>query len=193
MILQKLPFVFILTLGGLVISCSSNDEADRSSASIPIDYRHIGDSLSVISTQTLLKNVAKEMQNGGPTNAVDFCNIHASEITDSLSQAYNATISRIAERNRNQNNLATEEEALLLTAMFNNKQQDTLIMDGDKPVYYKNILLGMPTCLKCHGGDTDISDSTRAIINERYPNDLATGFKLGDLRGAWKITFDQAD
>lgn len=48
----------------------------------------------------------------------------------------------------------------------------------------------MPTCLKCHGNKaTDIDVATQEIIDARYPNDLATDYKLGDFRGAWKITF----
>ena len=48
----------------------------------------------------------------------------------------------------------------------------------------------MEACLKCHGNpDTQITEGTLAKIKELYPNDMATGYKLKDFRGAWKITF----
>jgi hypothetical protein len=38
----------------------------------------------------------------------------------------------------------------------------------------------------CHG--SNIASPIAAKINKLYPNDKATGFKLGDLRGAFSIT-----
>lgn len=52
------------------------------------------------------------------------------------------------------------------------------------------IVLGNPLCLQCHGTPgEDIDPETLASIQKFYPNDKATGFKLGDLRGLWRITF----
>ena len=45
--------------------------------------------------------------------------------------------------------------------------------------------------LKCHGEigkDRDFATTNR--LNELYPGDLATGYKLNELRGAWHITFN---
>ena len=52
------------------------------------------------------------------------------------------------------------------------------------------IVLGNPLCLQCHGTPgKDIAPETLAAIQKLYPDDKATGFKLGDLRGLWRITF----
>jgi hypothetical protein len=43
-------------------------------------------------------------------------------------------------------------------------------------------------CLNCHGQPgTDISAETQKALAELYPNDLAIGHKIGDLRGMWSI------
>jgi len=48
----------------------------------------------------------------------------------------------------------------------------------------------MPACMKCHGqAGKEIDAKTMEIISQKYPDDLATGYKEGDLRGLWKITF----
>jgi len=48
----------------------------------------------------------------------------------------------------------------------------------------------MPACLGCHGTEGgDINAKTLKIIKQKYPEDKATGYKEGDLRGWWKITF----
>ena len=38
-------------------------------------------------------------------------------------------------------------------------------------------------CQMCHGPAESISDEVRAAIAEHYPEDQATGFTAGDLRG----------
>ncbi len=51
-------------------------------------------------------------------------------------------------------------------------------------------MLGNPLCLQCHGTpNQDIAPETLAAIQKLYPGDKATGFKLGDLRGLWRVTF----
>ena len=40
-------------------------------------------------------------------------------------------------------------------------------------------------CLKCHGENID--PAVKAKLGELYPNDKATGYKLGDLRGAFTV------
>jgi hypothetical protein len=53
--------------------------------------------------------------------------------------------------------------------------------------YMKAIAIGPnQPCLKCHGESIDPAVSTR--IKELYPADTATGFKQGDLRGAFTIS-----
>jgi hypothetical protein len=45
-------------------------------------------------------------------------------------------------------------------------------------------------CLNCHGEpDKDIKPENLALIRRLYPQDQATGFQLGELRGAWRIDF----
>ena len=145
-----------------------------------------GPKIAATAQAELLKNVGKAMKVGGPVNAVDFCNVHASSIIDSLSDALKATISRVSDKSRNPNNAASEEEKAIMAFFAQHKQvKDTLVGD----TYYKPIVLGMPTCLKCHGkAVSEIDKPTFIIINERYPNDLAKDYALGDMRGLWKIS-----
>jgi hypothetical protein len=36
--------------------------------------------------------------------------------------------------------------------------------------------------MKCHGNEKTINLEVQKAISKNYPNDKATGFKLGDLR-----------
>ena len=46
-------------------------------------------------------------------------------------------------------------------------------------------------CLSCHG--KKIAEPIQARIEAHYPDDLATGFKLGDIRGAFTVKRDIVD
>ena len=39
-------------------------------------------------------------------------------------------------------------------------------------------------CLLCHGRREALAPGVEALLAERYPGDAATGYSLGDLRGA---------
>ena len=47
------------------------------------------------------------------------------------------------------------------------------------------IIVGKKTCLRCHGKLREILPETLARIREVYPEDEATGYEVGDLRGAF--------
>ena len=44
-----------------------------------------------------------------------------------------------------------------------------------------------PKCLLCHGAPEQIPEPIRAMLKKHYPFDDATGYKVGELRGAVSI------
>lgn len=179
--------LFILVLVIVLTSCSVKIEKEK--------YNQIqqqGNEISNLAQATLLANVGKAIQQGGPEYAVEFCNLKASSIIDSLNQANNCTISRVSEKNRNANNLLkTANEKELWQVFQNSNQKDTVLLENKNLVYYKRINIAMPACLKCHGfSETDINAATAEKLQKLYPNDLATGYSLYDFRGLWKIEFE---
>ena len=134
------------------------------------------------------------MKMGGPIAAIQYCNINAMSITDSLASANKVLISRVAEKNRNNSNLISDYDSPIWehykTGEQNVKMADTVIKVDGKRVYYRPIYIANPACLNCHGQKgTDIMDGTVTKIAELYPDDRATGYNLGELRGMWKIEF----
>jgi len=130
------------------------------------------------------------MKSKGPVGAIDFCNLNASTLMDSLSQVYKVDISRISSKPRNGANKPTDFELEILNSMETSNVMDTLRKNGNQVTYYKSITIGMPACIKCHGiPETDISQETLKVIEKLYPNDLAKNYSIGDFRGAWKIQF----
>ena len=113
--MKKIVLYFTAALVLIVVqSCNSNNSDNGLNNATAVDYHRLGDSLSNIAQQTLLSNVANAMQNGGPVHAIDFCNIHASGLMDSLSKVNDVQITRITDKARNSKNLAPANDMALL-------------------------------------------------------------------------------
>lgn len=155
-----------------------------------------GAGIAEASFKALSSRLQAAMQEGGPAHAVDFCSLHALSIMDSLSTAHHATIRRTSDRVRAPHDRPDAQEARVLEAMLaewgaRGAQADVqarALEHGDSIAFYAPIYISSPICLKCHGDSDGGMDATAlAIINERYPDDRAKGYALGDLRGMWSI------
>jgi hypothetical protein len=140
------------------------------------------------------------MQSGGPLSAVDICHTRAPAIAASVSSEQGVQVSRVSSRNRNPGNAPNEWQAEVL-AMFADRiedgedaagltwQETAEVSDGAEYRFMKAI----PTdgvCLACHG--TSLDPAVAEAIAARYPEDKATGFSQGDLRGAFVVTKKRA-
>lgn len=190
------------TLAFFVWACNSSSQSDadneatQTAAPIQtIDFQATGDSIANIAQKAFVGALMKAIAEKGTAGAVEFCNVHALPIADSLSQKYNCTIQRISDRYRNPADKPDAADSLVMTNYHAQKAASATLMprlteQDNQVIYYKPIMVGMPACLQCHGNpQTDIDAATLAAIRSKYPNDLATGYKQGDLRGMWKITF----
>lgn len=187
---MRLSLIAILVIS--LYSCDSSQPIDFkiTTEDETIDYTRLGDSLANIAQQTLLSNVAREMQIGGPSNALEFCNHNVSHLMDSLTKEHDVTFFRISSKFRNPLNEPSSDELALLKIMESEKLKDTIIESGSELHYYKTINVGLEACLKCHGPKETIDDKTLALLGDLYPEDKATNYKLGDFRGAWKIVMN---
>jgi hypothetical protein len=192
---MRLITLFLISL--LISSCGINDKkARQKEESIKQEYLLKGGVIVALTQAELLKNVSHAMQEGGPGYAIDFCNLRAMLLKDSLSRLNNCQIRRIAIKYRNPIDMPetkTEKDQLFA---YQDAHQQGESMDAkvylfdDRIEYYQAIILDKGACLVCHGSPgKQIADETLEKIKARYPNDLATGFALNDFRGAWKITF----
>ncbi len=145
----------------------------------------------------LKKELKLAIKAGGPTHAVSFCYNRAMEITDSISLEYQLKIKRLATKNRNPLNAMDENETNLFKGYVINYiggqgPYETLTWnDEGNPVYYYPIYID-PVCLNCHGTvGEEINSEVANKIAQLYPEDRATGFQKGNIRGLWAITFPE--
>ena len=182
----------------MFFSCSKNEQKGQEEDTIKQQYLQKGAEIAKITQIELLKNVSLAMKKGGPGYAIEFCNLRALSLKDSLSRLHNCQIRRIALKYRNPADMPrTDLEKKQLDQYQDAYQKgDTLKpavhLFDDRIDYYKPIMISKEACLKCHGyPGADIADQTLVKIKEKYPEDLATGFALNDFRGAWQITFNR--
>ena len=147
---------------------------------------------------TLSQELVKAMTEGGPAKALPVCHEKAARLAEDLGKKHGAEIKRVTHKARNPKNRASEAEMKILEgyaariAAGEAPKPVVVRSEGGKAVFHAPILLVMDTCLKCHGDPSkDIVPKDLELIRSLYPEDAATGFKLGQLRGMWKITFNQ--
>jgi hypothetical protein len=172
--------------------------AEQHEQALKEKYLTKGEEIASATQQELLKVVQGAMAAGGPGYAVEYCNIEALNLKDSLSKLNNCTIRRLSTKYRNPADKPLTEiemEQLNSYEMLHTQGEvlnPSVHIVDDAIEYYKPIMIRSGACLLCHGDPgSQIAEETRNIIKELYPNDLATGYALNDFRGVWKITFMQ--
>jgi len=159
----------------------------------PKTYEEIGLEYALGTKAVLGNNLMGAIQSKGTMHALEFCNIQAIPITDSMATHYQATIKRVSDKNRNPNNQANAEELKYIAqfkadAVAKRESKPVVIEKGNQVQFYYPI----PTntmCLQCHG--TQIKPDVQSQILKLYPNDLALGYTENEVRGIWSITFEK--
>lgn len=148
----------------------------------------LGDSISNVMQGVLLGKVGQAIKKGGTDYAIEFCNIEAMPLTDSISEQFDVQIQRLSEKNRNpKNGITSDMDALAMEKIKSDKEPFIKQSESGEVYYYKPIPLGMPACIQCHGKKSEIASSTLELIELKYPEDKAIDYEMGDLRGMWKI------
>lgn len=146
--------------------------------------------------QSLQAELQAHLKTGGPVQAISVCNVRAPEIAASLSKPHDWHIGRTSLKLRNPNNAPDDWERAVLEQFEHDKSGGAdpqslehyavVSEEGRRYFRYMKAIPVGEVCLACHGAS--IAPDVRAKLNELYPNDQATGFSVGDLRGAFTIS-----
>ncbi|NNG10837.1 MAG: DUF3365 domain-containing protein [Arenibacter sp.] len=142
------------------------------------------------------KNLLKAIQERGTGGAVEFCNLQALKLTDSISLMNNAIIKRVTDKPRNLANTANKEELEYIASFKKQLAAGSEIEPivktnkGEVNVYYPIITNAM--CLQCHGKPNEqVKPSTMATLRKLYPEDKAVGYNVNEVRGIWSVVFNE--
>ena len=154
-------------------------------------------------SRALAKDYAKRLQSaliraieaGGPETAIALCHTAAPAIAKKKSGASGWSLGRTALKLRNPKNAPDAWERDVLLKFQDQIEQgadiaalehyETTTKDGKDVFRYMKAIPTKGPCLTCHG--PNVSASVKEKIAELYPEDQATGFSLGELRGAFTI------
>ena len=195
--------ILLLIFGTLIAlvcwDCTNSEQHTQEVPSLTAEQKEVyldrGKQIAASTFTALSQQLQKAVKEGGIPNAIQYCNLAAYPITDSLSQAKKAVIRRTSLKNRNQKNKATKEEQTILEGLAkkaaNGQALKPIIksIDGKKIAFYAPININ-DFCLNCHGklGET-LTDKNYQLIKNYYPEDKAIGYVSGELRGMWSIQF----
>jgi len=143
-----------------------------------------------------LKSILQaSMKASGPIDSISVCNIEAPKISNKISAAKELFVARTSLKYRNQENKPDEWEKSVLEQFEQRKVkgEDVKTMEfselteheGKKVFRYMKAIPTAEVCLKCHG--SNVAQPITSKINSLYPDDKATGFKMGDIRGAFSV------
>ena len=116
--------------------------------------------------------------------------IMCSEAAQGMGKSYNKTlpsdskVRRTALKYRNPNNKPDATDVAVMNKLVaDNTFKKPLVVDMGKTFRVYKALPTHKPCLACHGDKTKMPEKMKAIIDTKYPADMATGFKEHDFRG----------
>jgi hypothetical protein len=136
------------------------------------------------------------MKSEGPMKAISVCNTKAPDLAEKVSAEKGMEVGRTSLKVRNELNAPDPWELSVLEQFEHRKAEgepvnmieysEVMQHNGNKVFRYMKAIPTDDVCLMCHG--EQIQQNLSAEIQRLYPNDKATGFKKGDIRGAFTAT-----
>ena len=132
------------------------------------------------------------MKADGPVAAMSICQIKATELAKAISDNQGMAVKRVSLKNRNpEMGVANEWQ----TKVLNDFETRKAAGEAPETLTYSRVvdhefrfMKAIPTtavCLVCHGAN--LNPAVTAKLTELYPQDKATGYKEGDVRGAFVV------
>jgi hypothetical protein len=145
---------------------------------------------------SLKAELVQAMKAGGPLAAIEVCHLKAADISEVVTVETGMQVSRVSLKNRSPGNAPNDWQKAVLADFEARKQageapgsinwhENPSAENGGEFRYMKAI----PTaavCLACHG--EAVAQPVAEKIAALYPDDQATGYRSGELRGAFVVT-----
>jgi hypothetical protein len=189
---MKKTVLMTLTLSALLSANPYQDAAEELNSAV-----ETGKKVASTLVKKLGSNLKKHMKSGGPSAALRFCSENAFPLTQDVSDASGngITVKRISLKFRNPANAPETDAEKSVLESLQTLQENGVILpeylieksDEDTYKFYKPLSINKGVCLKCHG-DLSKTPKLASEISTIYPEDKATGYRKGDLRGAIVVT-----
>jgi hypothetical protein len=145
----------------------------------------------------LLQVLTDEIARGGPESAIDVCKDRAPQMAKAASEQTGWSIKRVSLLNRNPKAVPDAWERGVLEEFDRRAaagespaalDKGEVVADGDRKEYrFMKALPVQQICLACHGPTDKIKTEVTSRLQAAYPADKATGYSIGQIRGAMTI------
>ena len=133
------------------------------------------------------------LQEGGPVNAIEVCSHEAPKLADSLAAESGWLVRRVSLKSRNASRAIPDPWETDVLNEFNRRQQAgespaQINYSETTPSHFRYMQAqGVDgVCLTCHG--QHLSQEVTDVLQKYYPDDIATGYSIGQIRGAISLT-----
>jgi hypothetical protein len=137
----------------------------------------------------------KEINERGPDGAVGVCTTIAPAVASELSRKNGVKVSRVSLRPRNPVLGTPDAWEQTVLAEFDRRAAagatpdaiefgEVVTEPAGKSWRYMKALPVMQLCTNCHGPAASLAPAVKARLQAEYPHDKATGYSVGQIRGA---------
>ena len=144
---------------------------------------------------SLKPELIQAIQSGGPAHAISVCAEKAPAIARNLSNETGWIVKRVSLKARNSQSAIPDDWEKEVLKQFDQRQANG---ESASQMAYSEIVGNKfrfmkaqgveAVCLSCHAAK--IKPEVEAALKEKYPDDKALGYTLGQVRGAFSLTRD---
>jgi hypothetical protein len=167
------------------LACESPEKTYPIDA-VPSDLREpvaAADAAIAALQQRLARRLGDALADGGPRGAAHVCSEEAQALTAAVAREQGLVVGRTSHRVRNPENAPPAwARAHVQRAAAGGSAEPIVVRLDDRVGVLRPIVVAAP-CLLCHGTASAIDPTVLAVLHAAYPEDRATGFAEGDLRG----------
>ncbi|MFU8763120.1 MAG: DUF3365 domain-containing protein [Haliea sp.] len=178
--------IFALSLlAASTLACAEPRPADTDASAVEAEAKALVQQFA----GQLKPQLQQAIADGGPGKATAVCANIAPALMDELSASSGWAVRRVSLQPRNTERALPDAWERGVLERFNAQQAEgapaqTLNYGAKVEGRYRYMQAqGVePLCLMCHG--TELAEPVRQALAEYYPEDSATGYSLGEVRGA---------
>lgn len=186
-----------MAMSGVTATAAWADDASTDLPPVALEsVRGIANELTTQLGQKLKGTIASD----GPAAAVSVCKEVAPGIAKNLSMRHDVQVGRVGTRVRNakmgvpnawQKDALADFDARVAKGEKPADLEYWKVVDtgnGNQELRYAKAIVTQQLCVTCHGKADDIPAPLMEKIRAEYPQDQATGYSVGQLRGAVVVT-----
>lgn len=185
--MKKITLFVLLALSSVTVSADELSQYQDESRAVAMPF-----------LKKLVAANQKAVSEGGPDSAIKVCRDIAPQMAGEVSRQTGWKLSRVSLKVRNpllgtpdaweQKNLQAFEARIAKGDKPETLEVAEIVQEpAGKSFRFMKAIPLQQGCVACHGTTEQIPDAVKARLSEEYPRDQATGYTVGQIRGAVSI------